>query len=257
MWTPIRPTSNAPAHLLTDSGDGSDDESVFTVSYPRILLYSIWHLTFIYRQKVTGAFTPNPQLLVVSSADALERRSPETTTVESGDASEMATNVGPHLNPNPRCLPHPHLDNLTSHLQTYKHHNPPPRAARTLSSRPPSRPHIVAHPYASSKVGLSSCMSTATHRFRYDIDELQQPAERRATLCSVVLDSQRESRRYQDALVDVLSSEREQKALYALRDSTIKRMLNILHLVSIVQIFHLAHPCSLVTCDTFDQRSHA
>jgi len=131
------------------------------------------------------------------------------------DASEVATHIGPHLKPKSRCSLRPHLGNLTSNLQTYKNHNPPPRAIRTLSSRP----HAVAHSYASGKVGISSCTSTATNRFRYVIDELQQLAERRARLCSVVLDSQRESRRYQDALVDVLSSEREQKALYALGGS--------------------------------------
>lgn len=97
-------------------------------------------------------------------------------------------------------------------------------------------------------------MSTATHRFHYNIDGPQRLVERRATLCSVVLDSPRESQRYCDALVDLLSSEHEQKTLYALGDSAIERMLNILDLVGIAQAFHPPHLCSLLI--RFDHRSH-
>jgi len=161
----------------------------------------------------------------------------------------MATNVGPHLNPNPRCSLHPHLDNLASHLQTYKHHNLPPRAIRTLYSRP----HIVAHlmppvKWASRIVCHLQPTGSVTTLMGSD-------SQLSAALCSMVLDSQRESRRYQDAFVDVFSSERERKALYTLGDPTIERMLNILKLVSMAQSFHLVHPCSLLVL--FDQRSHA
>jgi len=87
------------------------------------------------------------------------------------------------------------------------------------------------------KVNRSFGMSTLTYRFHYDTDELQWPAERRATLCFVIMDSPRESQRYHDALVRPLSTKHEQKALYALGDFTIERMLNILHLVGMAQIF--------------------
>ena len=50
----------------------------------------------------------------------------------------------------------------------------------------------------------------------------------------MVLDSPRESHRYQDALAALLSSDHEQKLLYTLSDrSVIERMLNILELVSV------------------------
>jgi len=59
----------------------------------------------------------------------------------------------------------------------------------------------------------------------------------------VILDSPRESRRYLDALAALLSSDHEQKLLYALNNClAIEQMLNILELVSV------AHVCFSSTC---------
>lgn len=67
-------------------------------------------------------------------------------------------------------------------------------------------------------------------------DKLQLPVERGAARWAVILDSPRESQRYHDALVDLLSSDYEQKLLYALGDSVIERMLNVLELVGVTEI---------------------
>ena len=52
----------------------------------------------------------------------------------------------------------------------------------------------------------------------------------------MVLDSPRETQCYHDALVGLLSSDYEQKLLYALGDSVIERMLNVLELVGVIEI---------------------
>jgi len=69
------------------------------------------------------------------------------------------------------------------------------------------------------------------------------PAEHGDALWAVILDSPRESRRYLDALSALLSSDHEQKLLYALSDClAIERMLNTLELVSVT------HARFLFTC---------
>ena len=84
---------------------------------------------------------------------------------------------------------------------------------------------------------------------------LQSAVERGDPLWAVVLDSPRESQRYHDALAALLSSDYEQKLLYALGDrSAVERMLNTLELVGVMQCIYIPHPCSFPILS--GQRNH-
>ena len=87
-------------------------------------------------------------------------------------------------------------------------------------------------------MGSPSGIPAVTCRYHYNTNRLQPPVEHGDALWAVILDSPRESHCYLEALAALLSSDHEQKLLYALGDCiAIERMLNILQLVSV------AHGC--------------
>ena len=83
VWQPL------PAGVCDEVQSDSDNESLVAVSYPFIILAS--NLTFSHEEKVTRAFSPDPQLFVVPSAAGLLERQPSgMIAVESMDISGMS-----------------------------------------------------------------------------------------------------------------------------------------------------------------------
>lgn len=111
---------------------------------------------------------------------------------------------------------------------------------------------MVVRLHASNKVNFSSGTSVVTRLRPSYTDKLRLPVERVTPRWAVVLDSPRESQRYHDALVDLLSSDYEQKLLYALGDSVIERMLNVLELVGVIEVRLPRTPVSIP--DAFRQK---
>ena len=95
-------------------------------------------------------------------------------------------------------------------------------------------------------MGSPSGIPAPTHQYHYNTNQRRLPAESGDALWALILDSPRESRRYLDALVALLSSDHEQKLLYALSDCfAIEQMLSILELVSVTHT-RVPSTCALV-----------